>query len=541
MNSRRSSLDAVARLFTQSGADLKGIVSLDAQVTGEPSHLDVDGSVQLEGGAQWRLGYKGTLDLVGQTLDLRTVNPAANSPLEIHLSSRNLLSRLEWNLAVDLTDAPIAAAVEAARKLGAPLPENLTVEGSLRGSLGYGNTGGLAGNVELSNVVVALPDALPLKAATATVFLKGQTILLGSVTVGVGEGKESAEVEATYQTGEGGGLEVKLTTRRMNLADMRPYGLAGVPLMDSATGGTWRGSLQYVRSADDSARTYAAQTASLSPWSGECEVQNTQVAVDGLADPVRLLTASVSLKPGRVAVTRIHAKAGTVDFTGDYRWDAAAGIPALFHIHVGEADAKEVERLFRPTLAREGGLIARTLGLGASDAVPEWLARRRAEGTISVQALTVAGTPVAGTARLAWNGASVTVSELDAMVGDATLGGDLHIDLSGRAPAYVFTGELADLPYKGGTLDFTGKLEAAGSGVALLASVKASGTLRGRSLVVAPDSEYRRASGRFSLSMTAAGPLWKLSGLELSRGAETFAGNGVVQADGKLALDIHRN
>jgi hypothetical protein len=43
------------------------------------------------------------------------------------------------------------------------------------------------------------------------------------------------------------------------------------------------------------------------------------------------------------------------------------------------------------------------------------------------------------------------------------------------------------------------------------------------------------------MSMTAAGPLWKLSALELSQGADTYAGDGVVQADGKLALDIHHN
>lgn len=534
-----SSLDAVARLFTQTGVDLKGIVSLDAQVAGEPSRLDVNGTVQLEGGGQWRLGYKGVLNLVGQTLDLQTVNPAANSPLSIHVSARHLLSRPEWDLAADLTDAPVAGAVDTARKLGAPLPEKLTAEGSMSGSLRYGNTDGLGGNVELRDVVVALPDASPLKAPTATVFLKGQTILVGPVTVGLidaerGEAKDSAEVEATYQAGDGGGLEVKLSTRRMNLADMRAYGFAAdptaVPMMDRATGGTWRGSLRYARPA-----------AGRFTWSGEFEVQNTQVAVDGLADSVHLLSAAVSVKPERVAVTRIKAKAGAVDFSGDYRWDAEAGKPASFRLRVEKADAKEVERLFRPTVSREGGLFARTLGIGSNDAVPEWLAKRKAEGTLAVQSLTAADTQLAGTARVLWNGPSVTVSGVDARWGDATLGGELRIDLSGRAAGYAFTGKLEDLAYKGGTLDFNGKLEAAGSGLALVSSVKASGTLRGRSLVLSPDTEYRRATGRFALSMTAAGPLWKLSGLQLSQGSDTYAGDGMVQADGKLALDIHRN
>jgi len=536
-----SSLDAVARLFAQSGVDLKGIVSLDAQVAGEPSSLNVNGIVQLEGGGQWRLAYKGKLDLVGQTLDVQTVNPAANSPLNIHVSARNLLSRPEWDLAADLTEAPVASAVDAARKLGAPLPEKLTAAGFLNGSVRYGNTDGLGGNVELRDVVMGLPDASPLKAATATVFLKKDTVLVGPVTVALGEAKESAEVEATYQSGDGGGLEVKLSTRRMNLADMRAYGFADVPMLVRATGGTWRGSLKYARPMDVSAGAHAREAASLPMWSGEFEVQNTQVPVDGLADPVRLLTAAVSVKPEGVAVTRIKAKAGAVSFSGDYRWDAEAAKAASFRIRVEEADAKEVERLFRPTLSREGGLFARTLGLGASDAVPEWLAKRKAEGTLALQSLTAADTQLSGTARLTWNGPSVTFSGVDAKMGDAALGGELRIDLSGRAPAYAFAGKLEDLPYKGGKLDFNGKFDAAGTGLALVSSIKANGTVRGRSLALSPDSEYRRGSGRFALSMTPAGPLWKLSGLELSQGSDTFAGDGVVQADGKLALDLHRN
>jgi hypothetical protein len=543
-----SSLDAVARLFTYSAPDLKGIVSLDAQVTGASSALDVNGAVQLDGGAPWQLGYQGTLDLVGQTLHLETRVSAPNAPLKMQLRARNLLSRPEWNVTADLTAAPLSPIVDAARKLGAPLPEKLSAAGAIDGSLRYANTEGLAGNLEVSDVVVTQPDAAPLKAATATVFLKGSTILVGPVTVAVGEDadtkdtpKDTAEVEATYQYDEGGGLEVKIGTRRLRLADMLAYGLAAAPMMDRATGGTWRGSLKYARPAAESAGGEARPAAERSLWSGDFEVQNAQIAVDGLADPVRLLSAAVSVKPEQVSVTRIKAKAGAVSFSGDYRWDFAPGKIPSFRLRVDDADATDVERLFRPTVSREGGLFARTLRLGADEAVPEWLAKRTAEGTLVIGSLTAGDTRLAGAARLSWAGPLVTVSGINAKLGDASLGGELRIDLSGRAPAYAFTGKLEDLAYKGGKLDFDGKLEAAGSGLALLASIKANGTLRGRSLALTPDSEYRRATGRFAFSMTAAGPLWKLSGLELSQGADTYAGDGVMRADGKLALDVHRN
>jgi hypothetical protein len=539
-----SALEAVARLFTKDSADLKGIVALDAQVSGAPSRLDVSGMVQLEGGGKWRLGYKGTLDLVGQILDLQTLGPEPASPLKVHVSARQLLSRPQWDISADGKDAPLASALDVARKLGAPLPEKLSAEGTMTGVVRYSNTDGLGGNLELRDVAVTLPDATPIKASTATVFLKRETVLLGPVTVEFPE-KESAEIEATYQAGDGGVVEMKLSTHRMNLADVRALGLTDVPLLDRVTGGTWRGALRYARPA-----TWR------STWSGEFDVQNMPLAVDGLADPVRLQSAAVSVKPEQVALTRIRAKAGSVTFSGEYRWDAEASKPHRFRLQVEEAEVQEIERLFHPTVSREGGLLARTLRLGAAGAVPEWLAQRKAEGALTFKGLTVAGAKLAGAARLAWEGASVKISGIEAKLGDArlsegklgesktgdaTLGGTLRVDLSGPAPRYGFEGKLEDLAYKGGKLDFTGKVTAAGSGLALLASVTANGTLRGRAIAFSPEAEYRRVTGRFAMSMTAAGPQWKLSGLELLQGADTYLGDGALQADGKLALDVRRN
>ena len=54
---------------------------------------------------------------------------------------------------------------------------------------------------------------------------------------------------------------------------------------------------------------------------------------------------------------------------------------------VAEADAEEIERLFQPTISREGGLLARTLRLGAAGPTPEWLKQRSAEGTVSISGI----------------------------------------------------------------------------------------------------------------------------------------------------------
>jgi len=520
-----SALDAVARLFESSGAGLKGLVSLDAQLSGAPSALNVQGILQLDGAGEWRVGYKGKLDLAGQTLELDSTSPPGLNT-RLHVVTRDLLTTPHWEVSADFLDASLGSAVDMARKLGTPLPDKMTAEGVVSGTARYRNTEGLGGNLEVRDAAVTIPDAAPVKIATATVFLKNKTLVAGPNTVLIGE-QGAAEVEATYQAGDGGGTQVKITTRRMNMADLRALG-GTVPMLDRVTDGTWRGTV-----------TYQKPLAAAGAWSGDFELQNTSLAVDGIADPVRVQSALVSVNPQQVSVSRIHAKAGEVAFTGEYRWSADAAEPQRFHLQIPEASSTEIERLFQPTTSREGGLIARTLRLGAAGTTPEWLTQRNVEGTVSIQALTVADTRFSiNTARVAWNGDTVKVSAIQGKVIDAALAGDLRVDLSGRAPAYRFDGKLEEVAYKGGKLDFNGKVTASGSGAALLASVDAEGTLRGRAVAFSPEAEFRRVSGSFAVSITPAGPKWKLSGLELTQGSDSYFGDGATQADGKIVLDL---
>jgi len=520
-----SALDAVARLFDSRGAGLKGAVSLDAQLSGSPSALSVQGTLQLDGAGEWRVGYKGKMDLMRQTLELDSTSPPGLNT-RLHVLTRDLLTTPQWEVSADFLDASLGSAVDMARKLGAPLPEKMTAEGVVSGTARYRNTEGLGGNLEVRDASVTVPDAAPLKIATATVFLKDKTLVAGPNTVQIGE-QGAADVEATYQAGDGGGTQVKITTRRMNMADLRALG-GTVPMLDRVTDGIWRGML-----------TYQKPLAAAGAWSGDFEVQNTSLAVDGIADPVRVQSASVTVNPEQVSVTRLRAKAGDVAFTGEYRWSADAAQPQRFRLQIPEAASTEIERLFQPTTSREGGLIARTLRLGAPGATPEWLTQRNLEGTVSIQALTVADARLnVNTARVSWNGDAVQVSAIQGKVADAALTGDLHVDLSGRTPAYRFDGKLEDVAYKGGKLDFTGKVTAAGTGAALLASVKAEGTLRGRAVAFSPEAEFRRVSGRFAVNMTPTGPKWKLSALELTQGSDSYSGDGATQADGKLVLDL---
>ncbi|MDP8990980.1 MAG: AsmA family protein, partial [Acidobacteriota bacterium] len=123
-----SSLDALTRLFDSSSAGLKGLLSLDAQLSGAPSALDVKGILQLDGAGEWRVGYKGKLDLVGQTLELDSTSPSGLNT-RVHVLTRNLLTTPQWEVSADFLDASLGSAVDMALKLGAPLPDKMTAEG----------------------------------------------------------------------------------------------------------------------------------------------------------------------------------------------------------------------------------------------------------------------------------------------------------------------------------------------------------------------------------------------------------------------------
>ena len=95
----------VARLFDNGNAALKGMVSLDAQVSGSPASLDVKGTLLLQNAGQWRVGYKGKLDLAAQTLELDSISPPGLNT-KLHASTRDLLTTPQWEVSARRAWAP---------------------------------------------------------------------------------------------------------------------------------------------------------------------------------------------------------------------------------------------------------------------------------------------------------------------------------------------------------------------------------------------------------------------------------------------------
>ena len=404
----RSALDEVARLLDQSGFGLHGVIAFDAQLSGSPSHLDVAGQLQVDGmhlrdllprrGGGWRVGYQGTLDLRGERLQLASMADAPNPPLALQFHAWDFLTRPRWDASADVNKIPLAALIEGVRQMGAVLPDNLAVEGSVSGSVHYSEPDGPSGRVELQDASLSLPDAQPLRAAMAGLAFDRQSISLDPSTVHIGE-SDSADIEGNYSLVRGGGLDLKITTRGLNVAYLQSFGLAAIPLLDQTPQGTWRGSARYRWG------TVSGEDEPQGIWSGDYELLNARIPVEGLAEPLRIQSAAVSLNGKRVMVNRIRARAGAISFTGEYRWEPATVRPHKFpHLVIAETDAAELERLWAPTLVRGGGFLARTLRLGPAP-VPVWLKGRRADGTLSIGSLTVGDAKVRiDSARLLWDG-----------------------------------------------------------------------------------------------------------------------------------------
>jgi hypothetical protein len=530
----RGALDEISRLIDPRGFGIQGFVSLRTQLSGPPAALQIAGELQLEEvrrwdvvqrSGNWRLPLKGTLDLEKQRMQLVTAAEATDSPLAIEFRGSGFLTRFEWEAGVRVQQIPLGALIDTARQMGGEFPDKLTADGSVSGEVDFSHPGGITGQLELRDASFALPDAKPLRAPSASVAIREGAMSLESTTVEIGD-KESAELQASYRIEEPRGLDLRITTRGMNVADMRSFGLAAIPLLDKTAQGTWRGWARY-RSGE---------------WSGEYDLQNARIAVEGLADSLRIQSASVKLNGKRASVGRLRAKAGKIAFTGDYTWDPEAVRPHRFNLAIPEAEAPELARLFAPTFAREQGFLARTLRLAPSSA-PEWLKDRRADGTVSVGVLSVGGTSVRlDKTRLLWDATTIRLAGVEAHVMDgdtdqAGIAGDLEIALQRSAPRLAFDGRVVDVPYKGGTLDFEGTLSADGLGSQILETARADGRVRGRSIGVSPDSEFRAVTACFSL----LGSVWKLGEVEALQGADTFTGSGVLQADGKLVLDLTRS
>jgi uncharacterized protein involved in outer membrane biogenesis len=163
----------------------------------------------------------------------------------------------------------------------------------------------------------------------------------------------------------------------------------------------------------------------------------------GVAEPVQIATASVTLQPQQVLVQNLSAAVGPVAVAGWIRETRGCAAPqpcaAEFSLRAGNVALDDVNRILNPRLRSEPWY--RKL---AGDSAPQSLfARLHADGQVSIARLnvkTVALQNVTGTLHL--GAGTAKLSAATASLFGGTVRGDWQADFTGDQPAYQGSGTL---------------------------------------------------------------------------------------------------
>jgi hypothetical protein len=538
----KSSIEELVTLARGQSLGLHGRIASRAKLSGPVADVSVVGKFDLEGIQRWdqiegsrgslAMNYRGRLDFGSQRVELYAdtgLNPSV--PLALKLIIADVLHNPNWIAEVALNRLPASAIVEAARRMGVPLPTALTIEGTAAGVIAYGSIPGVQGQIAIDDALVRLDATGPeFRLPHASILLSGDEIRLQPATLS-GQQSRAAQVQAAYAPFKQN-LKVLLTGRGLAISDLqdRPGRLLGgvsVPFLDRFKGGTWSGNVSYVSSYNEPGE-----------WTARVAVQNTATTVPGLAAPLRVQAANIEVDGKRIVVRRLHAHTGNIEVFGEFRNDTGEERANRFALTMPSAELAELEHALAPALRRSPGFFSRTFRLRGAN-VPEWLRTRRAEGTLRIGTLT-AGDSVfrAVRARVVWNGANVQLPSVEARYEEGLLRATAEADLTRPAPRYRLRGSLLNIDWRGGYADVTGSLETSGSGGDVLANFAAIGNYELRAVLLSPDLAVRSAAGAFDLSVSRGGPSLKLTVAKATVGSEHFTGEGATNADGKFHMDL---
>ncbi|HVX65035.1 MAG TPA: AsmA family protein, partial [Bryobacteraceae bacterium] len=355
------SLSDLIRLAHGHDIGVHGHIGSRARLVGPPSNIRIDGRMQIGDFHRWDLmpphtdgwplEYHGTLDLIGQTLWLETTSTDTTRPVQVQLRATGFLSRPRWATLVKLDRLSLTPLTEIARHMGLALPEKLAAAGELSGIVGYTPETGIQGMLGAGNAVVTVPDSPPLRLENALVRLDRDAAHLEPAAFTAGGQAATLEGEYGWAKESWG---ARITAEEMALAPASAGArlLGSVPLVEHCTRGNWNGQLDYRKEGEQPGR-----------WTGVFRIVNASLPVDGVADPLEIISARVFLREDGFTVDHLRARAGAAELTGEYQYVPAAEHPHQLRLSIPKLTAEELERLLLPSLRRDETLLSRALRL----------------------------------------------------------------------------------------------------------------------------------------------------------------------------------
>src|SRR5208283_4605688 len=111
-------------------------------------------------------------------------------------------------------------------------------------------------------------------------------------------------------------------------------------------------------------------------------------------------------------------------------------------------------------------------------------------------------------------------------------------NLSENSPRYRLTGDVTAIPWKGGRVDLSGRLDTAGTGRETLRNLRSSGSFQAEDLSLTPEVDLAKLTGKYQATFEAGWPSVRLVGLQASQGDELWDGEAASQRDGKLVFEL---
>jgi hypothetical protein len=461
----RAQLGELAVLMSGQAGGVHGVVTSRLHLAGPLDGVGILGTVYLEDvhrwdllppkGQGWPMDIRGRLNLVAQQLELQSTSSVI--PLTTRFRAGDYLSRPHWAVTFTWNRFPIAPVLQFAADMGAQLPPKVRINGSIDGAIGYSNPGGWQGELVLHNTSLAMPDSQPVRFEQMHIMM-GKGALRAAPSVVRTAEDELAVIEAVYSLA-GDTLDVSISSENMKVGTLRAQaGLHAVPWLDQLNSGSWSGQLRYHREPDHDV------------WTGNLQLSDAEIALPGLAHPLRILSAHVGIDGHRVALEQISARAGPILFTGDYRYEPNIARPHRLNFRAAHVAAADLEAELIPVLHPDSSLLARAFGRSRT---PGWLRQRKLEGSVEIGDFELGGVHLEKLrARLLWDVLHVNFPALEAHLENAPISGALAVTLGTRAPSYKLSAKIRGLNWQGSKAEAEGMLQTSGTGAQVLANVK---------------------------------------------------------------------
>jgi len=526
----RTGLGEVTALLSGQEGGVHGTLSSRLHLAGPLNNIGITGRLGIEdvhrwdllptSGSGWPLDIRGRVDLIAQQIELHS-STAGNAPLPlaVHFRATDYLTQPHWAVAANWNRFPVAPIMELAQHMGMQFPPKLQLSGSMDGAIGYSGQGSFQGQLAFHDAALTIPDSPPVRFEQAQLVFDHGHAHLAPALVKTAD-QDQARIDADYALDDET-LDLTISADAMKVASFRAQvALGAVPWLEQIRSGQWSGELHYHR--DPAKRG----------WTGGLQISDAEIQVPGLADPLQISSARAQIDGARVVLDRIDAQAGTVAFTGEYRYEPGVPRPHKLRLRIPELDAADLEAELMPTL-RSSNLIARALGR----ALPDWLREREVDGALQIDSLLLAGWRLENVrARLLWDVARVQLEGIEARLDRAAISGKLEIALRGSRPSYKLDAKVRGVDWQSGKLDAEGILETFGTGTQLLTNLTSEGAFMGSAVDMGTFVPLRSVSGAYNLAWSQGFPRLRLTSLNLRTDDETYTGRGATQPDGRLVI-----